>query len=177
MRKIQLCSGGLAIPGWESFDMDMDIRKPLRFPNESAQFIHCEHGIEHITHQEAWNFLHECKRVLVRGGTLRLAFPDICKMREMFSIGGSPADNYRMIASTEGTREGAIKAAIFNHGHQAAWCTELMVTFLDCAGFAAVSFHLPMESSNRELVEIEQHWKSVGHEINDFETTVIEAIK
>jgi len=127
--------------------------------------------------QEAWGFLNECRRVLMNGGTLRIAFPDVSKMTELFQLGGESALAYMKAASKDGTEVGAVKAAIFNHGHQAAWCAELMTVFLRYAGFASIMYCVPTGSGNPDLQDIEQHWKSVGHEINDFETSVIEAIK
>lgn len=175
MRKLQFCSGGLAIPGWESFDMDVDITKPLPFGDECASHIHCEHGLEHVTHQQAWTFLEECHRVLMPWGRIRVAIPDIEKISFGFVVNPSVAMKYQAVASPQLTRRGAIKAVVFNHGHKAAWTFELLSIFLTNTGFGSIQRWRPGESDRKELRGIEVHWKTVGCEINDFETAVAEA--
>ena len=177
MRKLQFCSGGLAIPGWESFDMDVDITKPLPFEDGCASHVHCEHGIEHVTHQQAWTFLEECHRILMPSGHIRVAFPDIEKISFGFMVTPAVAAKYQAVASAQKTKEGAIKAAVFSHGHQAAWTFELISVFLTTIGFTSIQRWKPGQSDRKELRGIEVHWKTVGKEINDFETVVAEALK
>ncbi len=168
--KIQFCSGGMNLTGWNNHDRDVDITKPLPFENESAAYIFCEHGIEHQTHQQAWKFLEECYRILKPEGTIRLAIPDICRM--WVSMTQEYADK-----AGDGTAKGAIRSAIFNHGHQAAWNITLLSIFLEAVGFKRVRTVQVGESSDPVLRGIEQHGKTVGPEINKVETSVVEATK
>jgi predicted SAM-dependent methyltransferase len=49
----------------------------LPLPSDSVDVIYSSHMLEHLDRTEAMLFLRESKRVLRRGGTLRLAVPDL----------------------------------------------------------------------------------------------------
>lgn len=61
-----------------------DIRKKLPFKDQSVDFIYCSHVLEHFEVWEAQKILKECKRVLKKGGWLRLVVPDIKKMINIY---------------------------------------------------------------------------------------------
>lgn len=75
LNKLNFCCGANHLDGWINADIECDIRKPLPHPDNSAQFIFCEHGAEHVSHREAWLFFAECWRVLAPGGVVRIAIP------------------------------------------------------------------------------------------------------
>ncbi len=170
-RKLNFGCGGMLKPGWENFDMDVDIRKRLPFPDGCAAFIHAEHVIEHVTPQQAWSFLEECKRVLKIGGTVRAAFPDLCRMR----IRMTP--DYAQAVKLGGHGDNPLRAAVFEHGHQGAWNAALMKTVMESIGFIRAEEMQPGFSRIPELREVEQHWKSVGKGIEFVETSCVEATK
>lgn len=57
-------------------DVVWDLRRPLPFRDESCEAIFCEHVIEHLSKEDAEKLLRECRRILQRGGVLRLSTPD-----------------------------------------------------------------------------------------------------
>lgn len=70
-------------PGWvnvdESHDSAADLVKrvpPLPWASESVSEIYAGHFFEHLEPADAQEFLAECLRVLVPGGTLGLMVPD-----------------------------------------------------------------------------------------------------
>jgi predicted SAM-dependent methyltransferase len=71
-------------PGWVSVDpfvlwggtLPLDLREPLPFPDDSAELIHAEHFLEHVSPGDALRLLRECRRLLRPGGLLSLAVPD-----------------------------------------------------------------------------------------------------
>jgi len=75
--------GSRKLENWVNIDLDegadlsLDVRNGLPFEDESVELIFNEHFIEHITQLEGIEFLRECRRMLVPGGTLRLATPDL----------------------------------------------------------------------------------------------------
>lgn len=174
MNKLHFGCGGRNIAGWKNFDIDVDIRKPLPFPDGSASHIFAEHVIEHVTHQEAWRFLEECYRVLGAGGVVRIALPDIAKLSRKMT------DEYRLAVKKGGYGDGsvraALKAAVFCHGHQAAWTRELLATFLEAVGFKARDAYMG-KSHDPQLVGIEQHGKAVGESVAEVETSIVEGLK
>ena len=58
-------------------DMRIDVRQGLPFADESVDGVFSEHFLEHLTLDEGTRFLRECRRVLKRGGRVRVATPDL----------------------------------------------------------------------------------------------------
>jgi len=58
-------------------DCDLLECKPLPIPDNSANIVYSSHTIEHITDEAVQNMLNEAYRILKRGGTIRLAAPNI----------------------------------------------------------------------------------------------------
>jgi SAM-dependent methyltransferase len=54
-----------------------DARKRMRFRSNSVDYIYSSHMLEHIYPKEAVYFLSECRRVLKKGGVLRVVLPDL----------------------------------------------------------------------------------------------------
>jgi predicted SAM-dependent methyltransferase len=54
-----------------------DIRKPLPFETGQVDVCYASHVLEHLPRSEASYLLRECHRVLIRGGMIRLAVPDL----------------------------------------------------------------------------------------------------
>ncbi len=71
---------------WQNLNAEHDIRKRLKFADESASLILAEHVIEHVPWLQGFGFLQECRRVLEPGGVLRLAFPDVARF--LSTLGG-----------------------------------------------------------------------------------------
>ena len=173
LRRIQLGSGGLNLEGWENYDVDVPIDKPLPFPDACASRIYCSHAIEHITNAEGWNFITECFRVLAPKGVLRVAFPNPVKI--MFLM----TPEYCAAVKRDygdGSRRDAIKAVIFAHGHKAVWTDALMMTVFRAIGFNTNYAEYGL-SRNPDLCGVEQHGKTVGEAIANLETSVVEGYK
>lgn len=168
--KLNFGCGGNSLEGWSNHDSEVDIRKRLPFPDESADFILAEHVVEHVTPQQAWNFFKECHRILKPGGVIRIAVPDICRIARLMT------NEYREAVKAGGHGDNPIRAAIFEHGHQGAWNQELLVTFLEGVGFKVERCSLGA-SSHPELCMVEGHGKVVGEHIASIETSVAEGIK
>jgi predicted SAM-dependent methyltransferase len=58
----------------------VDIKKRLPLNDNSVDFIYCSHVLEHFEKWEAEKILKECKRVLKKGGVLRIVLPDLGKL-------------------------------------------------------------------------------------------------
>ena len=173
--RLHLGCGGNQLPGWKNLDLpDLDITQALPFASGSTEFIFLEHVIEHVKATEAWEFFEECQRVLVVGGVLRLAFPCVEKIwREM-------TPEYAAMISEkgwgDGSRRAAMRAVVFEHGHQAVWTAAGMSAILESIGFTVLPCSIG-ESSHPELCGLEQHWTQVGRAVNEVETVCLEACK
>lgn len=170
LRKLMFGSGGFSLAGWETYDIEIDIRKPLPFPGGCASHILAEHVVEHVSHQQAWNFFEECRRVLAPKGIVRIAIPDVVRMARCMT------DEYRKAVKDGGHGDNPIRAAVFEHGHRAAWTEDLLGTILTAVGFKTV-FASPRISQHEDLTDVEQHWRTVGDSINNVETSVVEGTK
>ena len=82
--KLHLGCGARYIPGFIHIDLATfphidyrhDIRSLPMFSDNSAELIYCCHGIEYFGREEIGQVFVEWRRVLKRGGILRLAMPD-----------------------------------------------------------------------------------------------------
>lgn len=172
--KLHLCCGANQLEGWTNRDMDCDIRKPLPYPDGSAEFIFCEHGAEHTTHREAWMFFEECFRVLQPGGVVRIAIPDLSRMAKHMTQ--EYADAVKKGGHGDGSFQSALKACVFEHGHQSVWTGTLLSVFLTAVGFKTTLCRIG-QSKHPELCGAEGHGKVVGEEIAEVETSVCEGVK
>lgn len=84
MGMLHLGCGQVYLPGWINLDAEStkadvkhDLRKPLPYGEESIDFVYSEHLIEHLTAEEGEAFLKEARRVLRKGGVMRIATPDL----------------------------------------------------------------------------------------------------
>jgi predicted SAM-dependent methyltransferase len=172
-RLLQFGTCNNSLVGWENYDFpEVDITKPLPFPDHCALAVLLEHVIEHVTPQQAWAFFRECRRVLAPGGILRLAFPDVVKI---YRHAPQAYDEFvQRHGWGDGTRESSMRAILFEHGHQGAWSAEVMVALLEAQGYR-VTLCSVGQSAHSWMKGLEQHGTQIGEEINYAETTVLEA--
>lgn len=92
--------------GWRNFGTDWihidggnydhldytDITK-LEFENNSIDLIYASHVLEYFDRDEAINLLLEWKRVLKKGGEIRLAVPDFSEMARLYVTQNLPLKN------------------------------------------------------------------------------------
>jgi predicted SAM-dependent methyltransferase len=55
----------------------VDIRFPLRFPDNSWRGIYAHHVVEHISYADSRQLFSECRRTLQPGGVFRMVVPDL----------------------------------------------------------------------------------------------------
>ena len=172
--KLHLGCGGIHLDGWEHHDLDVDLRRKLPYENNSVRHIFLEHALEHLTPADAWYCLEECYRILEKCGVMRINVPDVCKLRS--HINGKYLQISQQKGRGDGTYKSAIKALLTMHGHQSIWTCESLVTVLESIGFQAYESNLHT-SIHKELQNIDSHWRTVGRDHNDTETTSVEGVK
>lgn len=172
--RLNLGCGTNKLKGWTNHDADVDITKPLPWPDNSADFIFIEHCVEHVSQHEAVRFFIEAHRVLKPGGVFRVTVPSL----EQIAACNDPA--YFAFAGKWGgepTRKGAMQAIIFAHGHQAIWTASAMRAALDFAGFENIEPRQVGHSPYPELVGVEGHQTVIGEVFNTIESMPFEAVK
>jgi predicted SAM-dependent methyltransferase len=173
---IQFGAGQLPLPPpWRNFDLDCDITQPLPMETASTDIVFGEMVCEHITPQQAWNFLCECHRILKPGGLIRIVIPDFCmtwrlKDKDWLRVNQGVTNN-------DGTLKDQMKSILFGHGHRGLWTSDLLRDVLEAIGFTGTAIHHAGESHRPELVNLEQHWKSVGKQVAWSESGCVEGVR
>lgn len=72
-----------------------DATKKMKFESNSVDYLYSSHMLEHLYPRDAIYFLSECKRVLKKGGVLRLLLPDLEYEAKIYmkSLGNQNAAN------------------------------------------------------------------------------------
>jgi SAM-dependent methyltransferase len=162
------------LEGWQNFDAEINIEKPLPFPNHHADFIMAEHVVEHIDYYSAIRFFREVLIVLKSGGVFRIIVPSIEQIQNC-----NDPDYYKFASKwgPSADARGAMFAILYAHGHKTAWTASLMASTLFYVGFDQVrqrDLHL---SDHSELCDVEGHHKVIGEKFNAIESLVFEATK
>ncbi len=186
MKKVQFCCGPNRLDGWENYDRECDITKPLPFKDNSIDFAFCEHGQEHCEHQEAYRFLKELYRILKSKGVYLVIVPDVKKIFEL-----ADEDYLNFISESAGqwwpyagmkwhggkaTLGDAMQTIVACHGHKGLYTTDLLLTFCRAVGFNSEVVPYGV-STYPELQGVPSHWKLMGLERAKMESVCVEAVK
>jgi predicted GH43/DUF377 family glycosyl hydrolase len=173
--KVQIGSGGHRPRGWLNLEKSQaDIRRVLPFPDESLTALKAEHVIHQVSVQEAYRFFQEAWRVLLPGGTLRLAIP--CPAKLMATCTQEYLNFCLRGGWSDGSLRSAIAGLIFRDNVQSVWSRELLETILQSLGWRTMVQPIGM-SPNAELAGAECHGAVIGSGNNNSESIIIEALK
>lgn len=177
MTKINLGCGGNLLTGWDNYDLNVDITKPLPFADNSASFILAEHVVEHTTTPDSVRFFRECNRVLEPFGVVRIAVPSASRILELSD------EEYLNWFGKSGfgthDKQSAVSSILLNHGHLSAWNYPTLRACLFAAGFPidGIGECNVGQSVYPELCNVEGHGRVIGDHNNWVETIVAEAVK
>lgn len=149
MKKVQFCCGQFKLEGFDNWDLEVDITKPLPYENDSVDFIFIEHGLEHISAINGLAFLEESHRILKAGGIIRICVPHL-----------------KNVLNREQCRD-----LINGYGHQMLYSKESLTDILYAAGFNRSNMQWT------GITEIDSHWKSIGLEWDELQSIRIEVTK
>lgn len=91
--KLHFGAGGIRLSGWVNVDappaeLSLNVSRGVPLPDNSARYIYASHLLEHLYYPvEASRFVSECRRLLVGGGAIRLAVPDIGESLHAYAKG------------------------------------------------------------------------------------------
>jgi hypothetical protein len=181
---------------WQNLEPNHDIRKRLRFADDSCSAILAEHVIEHVSFLQGYSFFFEALRVLEPGGILRVAFPDISRflaagdahglgLRDDWVLSERALLYARALAKkpngewsaglsdAELARHGMLRM-LTGWGHQMAWTHESAAGVLLSVGFTSVQ---RFAYNQGKISGVDGHHRDVGPELAEVESTVLEATK
>jgi predicted SAM-dependent methyltransferase len=152
VERLHIGSGPLVREGWTNVDIEyhpgvahvLDVRDGLPF--RGAQYVYAEHFIEHLTYDEGFRFLKECRAVLRDDGVLRLSTPNLDWVHAtQYASGDAVRDCF------------AMNKAFRAWGHQFLYNLAALRATLQAAGFADVAACRYGESSDPNLRGLERH--------------------
>jgi predicted SAM-dependent methyltransferase len=168
MLKLNLGCGNVYMEGWVNIDIESDkadirhdLRMPLPYDDNAADFIYSEHFLEHLPVHDGLALLCECRRVLKPGGIVRVAVPDLSYLlfRYFFFWRWQPwfkKYGYEFIA----TNAEMVNLAFREWGHQYHYNAKELKRRLREAGFYKISRQRLNRSSHHELKNLETRRES-----------------
>lgn len=97
-----------------------DVRKGIPLPDNSVDVVYTSHMIEHLDNREVDLFLKEVRRLLIKGGVLRIVVPDFRKLVQSY-LKNQDADKFMvasgMAVSNPSSLFGRLKLCFFGLRH------------------------------------------------------------
>lgn len=147
--------GGWYIEGFLNIDLNpfqrvdlwLDVRNGLPLADDSVGFIYTAHTVEHLYPDELDSLLSECRRVLRRGGGIRIVVPNLRTSIQAYIQDRAEwfGDWPRSFQSMGGRLTNYI---LCNGQHRMAFDFGYLEELLLAAGFASVKERKPMESEH-----------------------------
>jgi predicted SAM-dependent methyltransferase len=190
--KFHIGCGPNILDGWLNADLTpepnaiaIDAASVLPFDNCSFSHVFSEHFIEHLDYKEATSFASECWRVLVPGGRIRTATPDLRFLIQLYDE--TKTDTQREYLEWAARTflpdiPVVLEAFIINNffrawGHKFIHDEQTLTLLLRTAGFEDIRRYRPGISDDPALCNLESHGRWIPQEVNDLETFVLEAVK
>jgi predicted SAM-dependent methyltransferase len=172
--RIVLGAAQVPAPGWIATDIDwrtpnyLDVTTEWPVPDASVSHIYADNVIEHISLEGARVAFSEMHRVLVPGGGVRLATPDVEGTARLYLDGGEIARSHLERHHRAGLlaehRVDLLRVTFCEHGHHLGylWDAASLADELTKAGFADVVRCSPGVSDDPHLVGLEVRGTTEG---------------
>jgi predicted SAM-dependent methyltransferase len=194
--KIELGAGVNWKPGWLETDLyskklpdgtqiiALDVRNDFPIPENSFDFIYCEHMMEHLTYKDGQHMLEKCHRILKPDGVIRIVTPSIGFLSRIIS---ADLDYLARIYRDWSVRTfvpdaPAVTNAFFlnnfmrSWGHTFLYDHQTLVLALELGGFSKIRICALNESEHADLRGIENE-KRLPPGFLAIESMVLEATK
>jgi len=159
---------------WSREILIHDIRKPLPFPDSSAEAVYASHVLEHLYREQGQQLIAECFRVLMKGGIIRVVVPDLRAIVNEYvgekwtgettqaQNGSPPADvfNERLLMRSSSPPKGNVLARIYEawqdfHSHKWMYDEQSLAHLLRSGGFTDVIRRDYGESEIEGITDVE----------------------
>jgi predicted SAM-dependent methyltransferase len=144
--------------GWVNLDnqpypgVDVVLDVTLGLPFENAEYVFAEHFLEHLSLDDARNFLRECRRVLGADGILRLSTPNLDWVWATHYHRGEWTSEEQAMNECF-----SLNRAFRGWGHQFLYNRPTLDALLRSVGFSTLQWHTYGESEHETLRGIEKH--------------------
>lgn len=191
--KLHVGAGHNHLEGWLNTDRDpsdgavhLDAARRFPFAEATFHYVFCEHLIEHLPYPSALMMLRQSHRVLVPGGRIRVATPDLRALMSL--VDGHGDDAGRRYAAwlrrsyfpdAHGPDAAfAVNQVMRAWGHQFIYDELTLRAALEAAGFVDAERRDLHASTEPALRGLEGHGIDDGHEeFTRFETLIVEAVR
>ena len=149
--------------------LNYDVTKGLPFEDNSIDYIYSSHFIEHLSFGDAIEFFKECKRVLKRGGILRIICPDLekwinnyiqndkqffDKYKQQIDI-DTPSNYVYNLLDKVNTKGQIMCSNFYNWDHKWMWDFESMESVLKDVGFDKIRKSSSLVSNIPQVESVE----------------------
>jgi predicted SAM-dependent methyltransferase len=192
VRKLQIGAGDSRLEGWLNTDIIeapglsyLDATQPFPFPDHSFHFVFSEHVIEHLSFEEGRRMLNEIHRILVPGGKVRIATPNLLQFIRLFQNPKTVevADYIPgKLAWHRWPTHPSSECLILNYelsrfGHRFVYDPETLKFALSEARFTSLKEFRPGVSDAPDLRGIERREQRDISRFNEYETMIFQASK
>lgn len=192
--KLQIAAGMNAIEGWLNTDITprkriiyLDASKNYPFDSNKFHYIFNEHFIEHVPYKVGEKLIKECYRILMPGGKIRIATPDLGFLIKLYNHNKSESQKEYISWAADVMFPDDLKGInvdtfvinnyFYNWGHKFIYDEKTLVGLLNNCGFINITRYNISESDDNNLQNLEHHGFIIGEKQNRFESMAIEATK
>lgn len=113
-----------------------DLSVGLPYDDGIADLIFMSHALEHFSYDEGVKLLRECRRVLKRGGLLRIAVPDGRRLIDLYVAGNMRSLGPICAVDSDGSDIQIFHELLYGGDHRATYDAEALLRAFKHAGFA-----------------------------------------
>ena len=166
VRKLQLGAGDFNLSGWLNTDIGpiegqayLDATKPFPLPDSSFQVVSSEQVVEHLTSEQGLSMMKESFRILVHGGKVRVATPNLAQLVDLLRADKTPEQiaymqakiGWHHWAATSDPANVIINQEMNEFGHHFLYTPKMLRSTIEAAGFTQVRQYKSGESDDPAL--------------------------
>lgn len=192
VRKLQIGSGEFSNPGWLNTDIEpregqayLDASKRFPLPDSSFHLVCSEQVVEHLSSEQGLNMMKESFRILVRGGKVRVATPNLLKLVDLLREDKTPEQTAYVRAKmdwhhwnmTPDAANVVVNLEMYEFGHRFMYTPKMLRSTMEAAGFTQIQQNKSGESDDPAWKGIEVRSDSNVRDIDRYETMAFEGVR
>jgi predicted SAM-dependent methyltransferase len=152
LKKIRIIPAQIAEASYDKNILIHDVKNPLPFEDNSVKAIYSSHLLEHLYLSEAKSLLRECRRILVKGGIIRMVVPDLRSIVKEYLSNDESSSleprgdilNRKLLLRAEAPPAGNMTYKLYSllkdfHSHKWMYDAESLIYHFQEAGFLDVN--------------------------------------